>query len=155
MSADFNDVLSLKPGEIEKPKPRPLGTYIGAIQKYELRDVDTKNGPRKLIEFAVKLIGVQQVDDQEALTEQGDIADWYPLQYTIFYETPEGRYALKNYLTEVLGVDPGSGKNEKTLGEMIAETPGAQLLVTTKHEPYTSKAGTPEIRTGIASVAKV
>lgn len=153
--ADFNDVLSLKPGEIEKPKPRPLGTYIGAIQKYELRDVDTKAGPRKLIEWAVKLIGVKQVDDQEALAEQGDLTDWYPLQYTIFYETPEGRYALKNYLTEVLGIDPGSGKNEKSIGEMIAESPGAQMLVTTKHTPYTSKAGTAEIKTDIASVARV
>ena len=155
MSADFTDVLSLKPGEIEKPKPRPIGTYLGAIQKYELRDVDTKNGTRKIIDFSIKLIAPQEVEDQEALAEQGDIADWYPLQKGIFYETPEGRYALKQFLVEQCDIDPGEGSSEKSLGEMIAEVPGRQLLVTLKHEPYTSRENTPEIRTAIASTAKV
>ena len=152
---DFNDVLSLKPSEIEKPKPRPLGTYLGAVQKYELREIDTKNGPRKICDFVVKLMMAQQVDDQEELAKQGDISDWFPITHGIFYETPEGRYNLKQFLSEVLAIDPGSGKNEKSISEMIAESPGAQLLVTLKHEPYMSKQNTPEIRTSIGGVAKV
>lgn len=151
---NFDDVLSLKPSEVEKPKPRPTGTYLGAIQKYELRDVDTKQGPRKVIDFSVKALMAKQVDDEEALKEQGDITDWYPFQYSVFYETPEGRYNLKNFLAETLSVDPGEGKNEKSLGEMVAASPGSQLIFALKHEPYMSKAGTPEIATRIASVAK-
>lgn len=151
---DFSDVLSLKPSEIEKPKPRPIGTYLGAIQKYELRDVDTKNGPRKICEFAVKLMAATQVDDQQALQDQGSISDWFSLQHSIFYETPEGRYNLKQFLAETLDISPGSGKSEKTLSEMLAESPGRQLLATLRHEPYMSKQGTPEIGTRIASVAK-
>lgn len=152
--ADFNDVLSLKPSEIEKPKPRPIGTYLGAVQKYELRDIDTKNGPRKICDFIIKLMAPVQVDDQAALADQGSISDWFGLQHGIFYETPEGRYNLKNFVTETLDISPGSGKSEKTLSEMIAESLGKQLLVTLKHEPYMSKQGTPEIGTRIASVAK-
>lgn len=153
--ADFNDVLNLKPSDIEKPKPRPIGSYRGAISKYELRDVDTKQGPRKIIDFEIRLMMAVQVDDQAALAEQGDIAGWFPLIHGIFYETPEGRYNLKMFLTETLGIDAGTGKNEKTISEMVAESPGAQLLVTLKHEPYVSKQGTPEISTRIASTAKV
>ena len=152
--ADFTDVLSLKPSEIEKPKPRPIGSYVGAVQKYELRDVSTKNGDRKICDFSVKLMMAQQVDDQAALAEQGDITDWFPLTHGIFYETPEGRYNLKQFLAETLDISPGSGKNEKTISEMLAESPGRQLLVTLRHEPYMSKQGTPEIGTRIGSVAK-
>jgi hypothetical protein len=152
---NFEDVLSLKPSDIQKPKPRPIGSYLAGVQKYELRDVDTKNGPRKIIDFTVKLMMARQVDDQEALAEQGDVADWFPLVYGIFYETPEGRYNLKNFLSETLGIDPGEGKNEKSLSEMIASSPGAQLLVTLKHEPYVDKnSGKPEIATRIGGVAR-
>lgn len=154
MSADFNDVLNMKPSEIEKPKPRPIGTYLGAVTKYELRDVDTKQGPRKIADFHVKLIMAQNVEDQEALAEQGNVGDWYPFVHGIFYETPEGRYNLKQFLTETLDISPGSGKNEKTISEMIAESNGKQLLVTLKHDPYLSKQGTPEIASRIGSVAK-
>ena len=98
----------------------------------------------------------QQVDDQEELSKQGDISDWYPQVYGIFYETPEGRYNLKNFLSETLGIDPGSGKDEKSLSEMIAESMGSQLLVTLKHEPYTDRnTGQPEIATRVGGVAKV
>lgn len=152
--ANFDDVLSLKPSEIEKPKPRPIGTYLGVVQKYELRDVETKNGTRKIADFSIKLMMAKQVDDEAALAEQGDINDWYPVVNGVFYETPEGRYALKQFLAETLGIDPGTGKNEKSLSEMIAASPGSQLLVTLKHEPYMSKAGTPEISTRIAGVAR-
>ncbi len=151
---NFDDVLSLKPSEVEKPKPRPIGTYLGAVQKYELRDVETKAGTKKVLDFSIKALMAKQVDDEDALKEQGDVTDWYPFQYSVFYETPEGRYNLKQFVAETLGVDPGEGKNEKSLGEMVAATPGSQLLFTLKHEHYMSKAGTPEIATRIASVAK-
>jgi hypothetical protein len=153
--ADFNDVLNMKPSEIEKPKPRPIGTYLGAVQKYELKDITTRNGDRKVCSFTIKLMMAQQVDDQEELAKQGDVSDWFPLTHDIFYETPEGRYGLKQFLSEVLAIDPGSGKNEKTLSEMVASSPGAQLLVTLRHEPYMSKQNTPEIATRIGGVAKV
>lgn len=152
---NFEDVLSLKPSQIEKPKPRPLGSYLGGVQKYELRDVDTKNGPRKIIDFSVKLMMPRQVDDQEGLMLQGDISDWYPLIYGVFYETPEGKYNLKNFLADVLDITPGEGRDEKSLSEMIAESPGRQLTVTLRHEPYIDRnTGNPEIATRIASVAK-
>lgn len=153
--ADFEDVLNMKPSEIEKPKPRPLGTYLGGIEKYELRTTQTKNGDRKIADFSVKLMAPVEVEDQEALSEQGDIADWYPLVHGIFYETPEGRYALKQFLGDVLAIDPGEGSSEKSLSEMIAESPGRRLNVTLKHEPYQSRQGTAEIATRIASVARV
>lgn len=154
MTADFNDVLNMKPSEIEKPKPRPLGTYLGAITRYELRDLDTKAGPRKIADFHVKLLMAQDVEDKEALAEQGNVSDWYPMVHGIFYETPEGRYALKQFLSETLDIDPGTGKSEKTISEMLADSPGRQLLTTLKHEPYMSKQGTPEIATRIGTVAK-
>lgn len=153
--ADFEDVLNMKPSEIEKPKPRPLGVYLGGVEKYELRTVATKNGDRKIASFSIKLMAPVEVEDMEALAEQGDIADWYPLTNDIFYETPEGRYGLKQFLSDVLVIDPGEGHNEKSLSEMIAESPGKRLNVTLKHEPYTSRQGTPEIGTRIASVARV
>ena len=153
---NFEDVLNKKPSVIEKPKPRPLGTYLGGIEKFELREVNTKNGQRKLIEFSVKLMAPIQVDRQEDLMEQGDIGDWYPLQYSIFYETPEGQYNLKRFLSDTLGVDPGEGRNEKTIGQMVAESPGRQLAATLRHEPYQDRnTGEPEIATRIGSVAKV
>lgn len=151
MSApNFNEVLSKKYEEVEKPKPRPLGSYLAAIQGVpEQREISSKNGDMIALAFKCKIMAAVQVDDQEALADQGDIMLWPPMSHDVFIHSPEGQWQLRQFLTETLGIE-GEGKS---LGEMVSESPGKQLLITLKHEPYTSKANTPEIATRIASTA--
>jgi len=102
------------------------------------------------LEFKVKLQSAGPDVDQEKLADHDEVHTWPPLIYTIFYQSPEGQFALKQFLTNTLGIDESGGRS---FAEMLAETPGKQLLVTLHHEPYTDKQNEPQIATRIKSVA--
>lgn len=150
---DFTSILS-KPAEaIEKPKPKPVGHYLAAVQGLPQQKTVTAQGEeRAVLSFKVKILMAREVEDQEALAASGDPSSWAPLNYDIWVDTPEGEWQLRKFLTEVLGIE-ASGKS---LGQMVGEAPGSQLLVKVGHRPYQNKqTGEPEIATQIDSVAHV
>lgn len=146
--ADFMDVLNQKAAAVEKPKPRPAGTYLAAIVGMP-DQVERKDN--KMLEFKCKLIMPREDVDQEKLQDQPEISSWPPMRYTIFINEP---WPLKRFLTEVLDIDPGPENDSKTLAQMVAEAPGKQLLVGVQHRPYMTADNQPEIAAEIKTAAK-
>lgn len=147
--ANFLDALSTKKAsETEKPKPKPTGTYMGAVSKLpEGRKVTTKNGEASVIEFSFKMIAPHS--DVEGDT--GDISGWPPLRKSYWPDTEEGEWAMKQFLEQVLGLELA----DKTYGELFAESVNRQCLCTLVHSPYVDKDGQPGIRTDIGAVAAI
>lgn len=153
---DFTDVLSKKAVDVEKPKPRPTGNYVAAIAGMPKQKKITVQGEEKpIISFACKIQYAMDDVDKEDLEAAGDPTSWMAFDKDVWLDTAEGEWALTHFLTKTLGIDPGEGKNAKSLGEMCAESPGRQLIITLAHRPYTNKEGEAEIGTRIAGTAKV
>lgn len=149
---DFTSILQKKVEDVEKPKPRPVGTYRGVIQgMFKQKTVKVQGEDRGILSFNVKLQMPHEDVDTEALSEAGDISTWPPMNHDIWVDTPEGEWALRQFLSETLQID-GEGKS---LGEMCAETPGLALNVNIGHRPFVNKAGQPEIASEIKSTAAV
>jgi hypothetical protein len=80
------------------------------------------------------------------------IETWPSFAKDIWIDTPEGEFALRQFLTNTLAIEPG----KKSLGEMCAEAAGRQLLVTLKHRPYTDRnTNEAEIATDVGATAAV
>lgn len=156
MTADFTDILSKKPSQIEKPRPKPTGTYISVIQGMPKQKTVTVQGEeRKILSFSCKVMAAASDVDQELLSESGDLSSWMPFNKDIWIDTPEGEYQLRQFLNNTLAIEAGEGKNEKSLGEQCTEAPGKQLLITLKHRPFMNKEQQPEIATEIGATAAV
>ncbi len=148
---DFTSILN-KPAEaVEKPKPKPIGSYQAVVTGMPAqRTVSTKDGDRAVIRFTYKLISAADDVDQDQLSEVADISTWPPLNHDVWIDGDGGDFQLVSHLENVLKID----KSGKSIGEMLAEAPGAQLLVTVKHRPFTRQGATePEIATEVGSVA--
>ena len=147
---DFTDILSKKADSVEKPKPKPVGTYLTTIQGMPaMRTVTSKAGEdMPVVDFKLKVLMAQDDVDQDDIKD--DISSWAPFIHSIFLHTEGGQYAFKQFLTVTLDIEGG----KKTLGEMLAEAPGKQVLMKLKHEPYVTREGTTEIGTRIESCAK-
>jgi hypothetical protein len=150
--SDFMSILNKPVEDVAKPKPRPVGTYLGAIQGMPAQKMVTVQGEEKpIISFSIKLVMAQGDVDSESLTEHGDVSSWPPYKKDFWVDTPEGEWALRQFLTNTLAIDAEGGK---TFGEMLAEAPGKQLNVGLKHRPFVNKQGEAEIATEIGSTAK-
>lgn len=149
---NFEDILNKPAESIEKPKPRPAGHYLGQIAGVPAqKDVQTKDGERKVLSFKVKLLMAHEDVDAEALEDHAELSTWMPLDRDIWIDTPEGEWALIRFLTETLEID----KSGKTPGQMCTEAVGKQLTVEVENYPYTNRDGAAEIGTRIKSTAKV
>lgn len=155
MSADFTSILSKPAAAVEKPKPKPAGTYLSTVAGMPAQREVTFNGETNLVmNFKLKVMAPMQDVSQDALADPGvgELMTWPPFNKDFWVGTPEGEYAFKAFLTDHLGIEPG----DKTLGEMVAEAPGRQVLVTLIHKPYTDKTtGQPEIATNAGATAHV
>lgn len=152
---DFTSILGKKAADVEKPKPKPTGVYLATISGMpKQKTIQAAGEDRAILSFSCKIMAPHEVDDMEALSDPkiGDVATWPPFQRDIWIDTPEGEFALRQFLTNTLGIQPG----KMTLGQMAAEAPGKQLLVTLKHRPYTDKnTNEAEIATEIGATAAV
>lgn len=155
---DFAAILGKKATDIEKPLPKPTGTYLGQITGMpEQRTVTVNGEERGILARKVRLIMPLADVDQSAIGSKGigEITSWAPFSYDSWIDTPEGEFQYREFLVNVLGIDPGTPKNPRSLGEMAAEEAGKQLSVTIIHKPYTNKStGQPEIAANIGAVAK-
>lgn len=153
----FTDALSKPVDTVEKPKPKPAGTYLSMIAGMpKIKKVNTQDGEREILSFAAKPLMAQEVEDQDALAASGELSQWMP-QGIDFWDGEQGEYQAVQFMTNVLGIDPGPKGKAKTIGQMAAEAAGKQLLTTYENYPYTNKAGEMEIGTRIKAggLAKV
>lgn len=148
---NFTSALDRPIADIEKPKPFPIGTYIGITQGLpKLREVGKGDEKFKVVDFMLKLTAPYKDVDPDTLAAYGDLSSARPLQKSIFYGTPEGEYELQQFLTVHLGMEAGT----MTGREMLANSMGKQCLVSVKHEPY-EKNGQMEIGSRVAATAKL
>lgn len=151
---DFTDVLGKKAADVEKPVPKPVGSYLASIQGMpKQKKVNAQDEERLIISFACKAQSpMDDVDaDDLANPKVGEVSIWPSFNRDFWVDTPEGEYQLREFLTKVLDIEP----EDKTLGEMCAESPGKQLIITLKHRPYTDRnTNEAEIATDIGGVAK-
>jgi hypothetical protein len=152
---DFTSILGKKAVDVEKPKPKPTGTYLATISGMpKQKTIAVQGEDRAILSFSCKLTAPHSDVDEEALADPkiGEVSSWPPFNRDIWIDTPEGEFALRQFLTNTLGIEPG----KMTLGQMAAQAPGRQLLVTLKHRPYTDKnTNEAEIATEIGATAAV
>jgi len=145
--ANFQDVLNKPATDVKPPEPLPPGTYLcivdgpGEFAKIGKNQTDCIN-------WKLKPMQAQPDVDQAALTQslQGKTLQEKTIRHRSFI-TEESVWRLKEFLSH-LGIEEGS----KTLGEMIPEAPGHQVLVTVGHRA--SEDGT-QVFQEVKSTAKV
>ena len=127
--ASFQDVLNKPAAEIEPPKALPVGTYLCLVNGQPEITQRGKNNNYCAI-FKLKPVQAQQDVDQSALSEtlKGAGLGDKNINHTLWI-TDDAAWRLDQFLAEHLGIDKGT----KTLGEMIPEAMGKQVLVTLGH----------------------
>ncbi len=147
--ANFTDILN-KPAEaVEKPKPRPVGTYLCIVNgPHAQREVNDK----PIVEIKLKTMQAQADVDQAALAESGGVGNVVTQTFWLVNnDGGDNSWPLVNFLENHLGID----KAGKSISQMLAEAPGKQVLATLKHEIYTDKAsGEPAIAVRVGGTAK-
>lgn len=121
----FESILDMPSSEVERPKPLPVGSYVGIVQSHKF-DRSTKKGT-EYVEFTIKLIEALDDVDQEKLGEQGGLGD-KTLRAT-YYLTENSVWRLKDFLNHC-----EAGDEDMTLRQRIAETPAKSITVKVRHE---------------------
>lgn len=133
MATSFSDILKKRGDEAEAPKPLPVGTYQAVIDPSPKID-DTKG----TVQFALSLLAPKEDVDLDDLNSQGGVAG-KKMFHTLWFLAKEDSgeegqkrqdYRNKKFFVDSLGMD-----ESLTFGQMIAEAPGRQLLITIKHQP--------------------
>src|SRR5882762_7394204 len=148
--ANFTDILNKPAESIEKPKPRPPGTYLSIVNgPHKQKEVNDK----PVISVSFKTMQAQEDVDQTLLAEAGGVGNTVTQDF--FLTTNDGNdnsWGLLQFLENHLGIE----KAGKSLAQMLAEAPGKQVLVNLKHEIYMDKkTGEPGMAVRVAGTAKV
>jgi hypothetical protein len=127
MSGNFESILSKPMSAVERPKPRPVGTYIGMVTAPPKIEKIGKNQTLAAI-FEVKLLSPGPDIDASALQEAGGMGT-RALRVTQFL-TEDALYRTKEFLN-ALGVDVDS----MSVGEALSQAASRQALFKIKHRP--------------------
>lgn len=125
-SPNFGALLAKAPSDVEKPKPLPIGTYLCVVQSLPKQDKSTKKGT-EYVEYTLNVLQAADDVDAEALEALGGAAG-KTIRAT-YYLTENSLWRLKEFLV-ALGMDEA---DYESLGAMVDDSVGKQLLVTLKH----------------------
>lgn len=116
MAINYQDLLRVPTDQIERPKPKPAGTYSGIIKEYKFDQSKKQRTPYCRIVIAAVQPGDDILADPDLAAQLAgqDLSKWNP--HRDFYLTADAMYRLKD-LVESLGVDT-SGRE---LGECLPE----------------------------------
>jgi len=127
MAIDFSKILSKKAAEIEKPKPLPVGTYLGiatALPTFE--GIGKKETPAAVYSFNI----VQPIEvDSEDLTAYGEVKG-KSVRYNMFL-SEASEFRTKEEIVAAFGVEEG----DKTLGQMFNETVNVPVILHIIQQP--------------------
>ena len=129
---NFNEVLNMKAGEIEKPPLIPAGTYIAKVHKIpEIGEVGGQDNKYKTIDFMFKLLSPMEDVDQEQLEQFGGLNNTFARRRFMFSEDDEAAvkrevYNVKRLLLDHLKV---SGTDDDKLSQLLNNSINAECLV--------------------------
>jgi len=132
MALDFDKMLETKAGDVERPVPAPVGTYIMRVNKVPAMDT-IADGKYKKVTF--NLVGVEPTEDVE-----DEFAEWpgnidsvrvrndflFNLEDEDAFAKTE--FAMTKFLTEHLGLD-----ENLSLGELLNESANCQCMAAINH----------------------
>ena len=123
--ASFESILDTPATEVERPKPLPAGTYDAIVKGLpEFGESSQKKTPFCRFTYVIQSAG-EDVDEDE-LTAIGGL-EGKTIRDT-YYTTPDAIFRLTETM-ERMGVDP----TDKTVRQMIDETPNASIRVVIGH----------------------
>lgn len=152
--ANFNDILNRPVEAIEAPKPIPVGTYLALINAQPIFAKIGKN-QTDCVNFPIIFQQPQDDVDVAALNESLARADGVSKSLSDVksnirqFLTEDSLWRVKAFLVDHLGIE----ETGKTLGQMIPEAMGRQVLVTVKHR--LTDGDNPQVMMDIAGTAKV
>ena len=125
---NFSSILDEAPTEVDRPKPRPVGTYLFTIggPRY---DKSSKKGT-EFVEFIGTAVGAEDDVDEEEL----DIAGGLPFTIKFTYYLTETQKWRLDQFHEHCGIDLSEPESRKSRNDEVA---GSQVLAYIKHEPAT------------------
>lgn len=127
MSVNFNDLLSTKVDEAEKPKPLPTGSYIFAISVEDPKLDVSSQKQTPFVEFLCKPMNPLDDVDPNLLNQ---VKNWREKVLRLpFYLTDDAKYRLKDFMDKV-----GVAHQGRTFGECLPELKGKAFKATIKHE---------------------
>lgn len=152
---NFTDALNKPVDQVEKPKPKPAGTYLSIVQGLpKVKKITAQGEEKEVLSFMLKPLMAREDVDSDSLSALPEIQSWPP-QGLDFWEGEAGEYQAVQFLTNSCGIDPGPKGKSKTIGQMCAEAAGKQVLTVYENYPYTDKTGELQIGTRIKSTAAV
>jgi len=124
--SSFQDILSTPMSAVERPKPRPVGSYVGVVVgQPEIKKIGQKETLAAI--FTIKLLAPGPDIDASQLADAGGIGE-RTVRLTQFL-TQDALWRTKQFL-EALGLE-----DTGTVGELLMQTTGRQALFKIKHRP--------------------
>lgn len=125
-SESFADILDMPATEVERPKPKPVGSYLWTVTGMPEHGESSK---KKTPFVKFKLTAVQAFDDVDTkeLAAAGGVEGM--VTSTTFYKTPDALWRLIDFLDHC-----GIEADGKTVRQMIDETPNCQVGGNIIHE---------------------
>jgi hypothetical protein len=122
MSINFEELLSVTPDEVEAPPALPAGVYIVSPEKYELREVTTKDGPAGILAYRCVVTEPGEGVMPEDLAERGCELP-VRVNYDLWLSDP---YKIKKFF-EAFGLD-GSKQFKDLVEEVIGQEAKAYIV---------------------------
>jgi len=123
---NFSSLLDAPSSSIERPKPYPIGTYLGVVNGLPRIDKSSKK-QTEFSEYTLNFLQAMDDVDPEALEEVGGIAG-KSIKNT-YYHTEAAVWRLKEFLDHL-----GAGDDSMTLRQRMQEVNGLQCYFTIRHE---------------------
>lgn len=142
---DFTGILNRQSGDVERPKPLPIGQYTWKIKGLPNYDKSSKKGTPYAEFTCVPIQALDTVDPddlEEALTRKSGkkmLADM--VQKLTFYLTEDALFRLKEFAINDLRVATEEEAEAMTLSALIELTPNSEFIGTIKHTPSNDGKG--------------
>jgi hypothetical protein len=127
---DFQDILNKPLGDIDRPKPYPVGSYVALVEGLPKFEKVGEN-QTQCVDFTLRFLSEREDVDKLALMEAGGI-NGKTIRHRVFL-TEDSVWRAKKFLVEDLGIDDEGG--QKRLSQVINEAPGRQVIITIRHRP--------------------
>lgn len=131
MTADFSSILSnAKLGEIEKPKPVPVGSYLAMVKNVEFKE-GTGEKKTPFARVNLELVSAMEDVDQDALASAGGLQN--KRTKVDFYLTDQAMFRLQDFILKDCALE----LNGMSLDQAIPQLTNQQVGVKIKHEVST------------------
>lgn len=107
----FSDLLKTKIGDVERPKNRPIGTYIGQVMRVTMfdnsEDFDPSDDKSYLgtVDFYVRPVEALDDVDEDDLAEYGELSEGRPIKVRKFLRSEQDLWGFRKFLENVFDVD--------------------------------------------------